>query len=163
MLRVKLCVKKVHELSGKAQWVGFRLNTLLTLSKKIQIITNSCSVNLFTARVFRSSPQFGVTLVSYELLQRVFYVDFGGNRPSGSDIKTAAKTLESEVKINADHIGGYRAAVPMLNGIETKFGLSFPRFAPTIKAKATWWWNVCFYECSFVHFFLVWIKAESYI
>lgn len=30
------------------------------------------------ARVFRSSPQFGVTLVTYELLQRLFYVDFGG-------------------------------------------------------------------------------------
>ena len=30
------------------------------------------------ARVFRSSPQFGVTLLSYELLQRVFYIDFGG-------------------------------------------------------------------------------------
>ena len=30
------------------------------------------------ARVFRSSPQFGVTLLTYELLQRVFYVDFGG-------------------------------------------------------------------------------------
>ncbi|NWT47348.1 CMC1 protein, partial [Chroicocephalus maculipennis] len=30
------------------------------------------------ARVFRSSPQFGVTLVTYELLQRWFYVDFGG-------------------------------------------------------------------------------------
>lgn len=32
----------------------------------------------FQARVFRSSPQFGVTLVTYELLQRWFYVDFGG-------------------------------------------------------------------------------------
>uniref|UniRef100_A0A673IUY2 Calcium-binding mitochondrial carrier protein Aralar1-like n=1 Tax=Sinocyclocheilus rhinocerous TaxID=307959 RepID=A0A673IUY2_9TELE len=32
----------------------------------------------FVARVFRSSPQFGVTLVTYELLQRWFYVDFGG-------------------------------------------------------------------------------------
>jgi hypothetical protein len=30
------------------------------------------------ARMCRSSPQFGVTLVTYELLQRVFYVDFGG-------------------------------------------------------------------------------------
>lgn len=30
------------------------------------------------ARVFRSSPQFGVTLVTYEILQRLFYVDFGG-------------------------------------------------------------------------------------
>ena len=30
------------------------------------------------ARMCRSSPQFGVTLVTYELLQRTFYVDFGG-------------------------------------------------------------------------------------
>jgi len=28
--------------------------------------------------VFRSSPQFGVTLLTYELLQRVFKVDFSG-------------------------------------------------------------------------------------
>lgn len=26
----------------------------------------------------RSSPQFGVTLVTYELLQQWFYIDFGG-------------------------------------------------------------------------------------
>ena len=30
------------------------------------------------ARVCRSSPQFGVTLVTYELLQRWLYLDFGG-------------------------------------------------------------------------------------
>ena len=30
------------------------------------------------ARMCRSSPQFGVTLVTYEILQRLFYVDFGG-------------------------------------------------------------------------------------
>lgn len=30
-----------------------------------------------TARVFRSSPQFGVTLLTYEMLQRIFVVDFG--------------------------------------------------------------------------------------
>lgn len=33
---------------------------------------------LNSARVFRSSPQFGVTLLTYEVLQRLFYVDFGG-------------------------------------------------------------------------------------
>ena len=38
-----------------------------------------CSFFLYdVARVFRSSPQFGVTLVTYELLQRFFDVDFGG-------------------------------------------------------------------------------------
>jgi hypothetical protein len=30
------------------------------------------------ARVLRSSPQFGVTLMAYEILQRLFYIDFGG-------------------------------------------------------------------------------------
>lgn len=90
------------------------------------------------ARVFRSSPQFGVTLVTYELLQRLFYVDFGGSRPSGSDVKKASSTLDAaKVQINADHIGGYRAAVPLITGIETKFGLSFPRFASTIQLKST--------------------------
>lgn len=35
-------------------------------------------VLLITARVFRSSPQFGVTLLTYEVLQRMLYIDFGG-------------------------------------------------------------------------------------
>ncbi|XP_058443144.1 calcium-binding mitochondrial carrier protein Aralar1 isoform X1 [Malaya genurostris] len=82
------------------------------------------------ARVFRSSPQFGVTLVTYELLQRMLYVDFGGSRPAGSDVMQSKQELG---KVNPDHIGGYHAAVPMLNGIETKFGLSLPRFASTLK------------------------------
>lgn len=88
------------------------------------------------ARVCRSSPQFGVTLVTYELLQRLFYVDFGGSRPSGSDVAKSRTTLddtETARKVNNDHIGGYRAAIPMLNGIETKFGLSLPRFGSTIR------------------------------
>lgn len=90
------------------------------------------------ARVFRSSPQFGVTLVTYELLQRMFYVDFGGSRPSGSDVKKASSTLDTDkVQVNVDHIGGYRAAVPLITGIETKFGLSFPRFGSTIQMKST--------------------------
>lgn len=37
------------------------------------------------ARVFRSAPQFGFTLLTYEVLQRFFYVDFGGRRPAGSE------------------------------------------------------------------------------
>lgn len=74
--------------------------------------------------------------MSYELLQRLFYVDFGGSRPAGSDIKKGSKTLDSEkIKFNADHIGGYRAAVPLISGIESKFGLSFPKFSSTIQIK----------------------------
>jgi solute carrier family 25 (mitochondrial aspartate/glutamate transporter), member 12/13 len=31
------------------------------------------------ARIFRSSPQFGVTLASYEILQQYLHIDFGDN------------------------------------------------------------------------------------
>lgn len=67
----------------------------------------------------------------------MFYIDFGGSRPTGSDVKT--KSVDYDVKkINADHIGGYRSAIPMLNGIETKFGLSLPRFGSTIEVNKSW-------------------------
>ncbi|XP_061110988.1 electrogenic aspartate/glutamate antiporter SLC25A13, mitochondrial isoform X2 [Conger conger] len=78
------------------------------------------------ARVFRSSPQFGVTLVTYELLQRWFYVDFGGKKPVGAE-----PTLKSGISLPApdpDHIGGFRLAVATFAGIESKFGLHLPRF-----------------------------------
>ncbi|XP_076068969.1 calcium-binding mitochondrial carrier protein aralar1 isoform X2 [Oratosquilla oratoria] len=80
------------------------------------------------ARVFRSSPQFGVTLLSYEILQRLFYVDFGGIRPSGSEAQLPA-TASDLRSTNPDHIGGYKVAVPIFHGIESKFGLVLPRFA----------------------------------
>ncbi|XP_032596360.1 calcium-binding mitochondrial carrier protein Aralar1 isoform X2 [Drosophila grimshawi] len=92
------------------------------------------------ARVCRSSPQFGVTLVTYELLQRLFYVDFGGNQPKGSHGTNLAVPLDStlsRMQPNADHIGGYHAAVPLLTGIESKFGLYLPRFGRGAAASAT--------------------------
>uniref|UniRef100_A0A0K0G478 Calcium-binding mitochondrial carrier protein Aralar1 (inferred by orthology to a human protein) n=1 Tax=Strongyloides venezuelensis TaxID=75913 RepID=A0A0K0G478_STRVS len=79
------------------------------------------------ARVFRSSPQFGVTLLTYELLQRVFYVDFGGNRPTGSEV--AVNKTRSDIKSdNPDHIGGYKLASATFSAIEHKFGLFLPKF-----------------------------------
>ncbi|NXI47447.1 CMC1 protein, partial [Galbula dea] len=79
------------------------------------------------ARVFRSSPQFGVTLVTYELLQRWFYVDFGGLKPSGSE--PTPKTRISDLpSVNPEHIGGYRLATATFAGIENKFGLYLPKF-----------------------------------
>ncbi|KAM6348925.1 electrogenic aspartate/glutamate antiporter SLC25A12, mitochondrial isoform 2-T4 [Alca torda] len=79
------------------------------------------------ARVFRSSPQFGVTLVTYELLQRWFYIDFGGLKPSGSE--PTPKTRISDLPpINPEHIGGYRLATATFAGIENKFGLYLPKF-----------------------------------
>ncbi len=79
------------------------------------------------ARVFRSSPQFGVTLLTYEMLQRLFYVDFGGSQPAGSQVSTH-KTLEDEASGNPEHLGGYKLARSTFLGIESKFGLFLPIF-----------------------------------
>ncbi|XP_074025738.1 calcium-binding mitochondrial carrier protein aralar1 isoform X2 [Leptinotarsa decemlineata] len=81
-----------------------------------------------TARVLRSSPQFGVTLVTYELLQRYLYVDFGGTRPTGSELKQVS-TMGDVKPQNADHIGGYSVSLPIFSGIETKFGLCLPKYS----------------------------------
>ncbi|KAF0026434.1 hypothetical protein F2P81_021171 [Scophthalmus maximus] len=82
------------------------------------------------ARVFRSSPQFGVTLVTYELLQRWFYVDFGGHRPTGSE-PTPKPPTEDLPSVTADHVGGYRLAAATFAGVERKFGLHLPKFKPS--------------------------------
>ncbi|CAB3226576.1 unnamed protein product [Arctia plantaginis] len=79
------------------------------------------------ARVCRSSPQFGVTLLTYEVLQRLFYVDFGGTRPSGSELHVATNVEDAPAK--PQHIGGYQVALPVLTGLETKFGISLPRWS----------------------------------
>ncbi|XP_032384831.1 calcium-binding mitochondrial carrier protein Aralar1 [Etheostoma spectabile] len=81
------------------------------------------------ARVFRSSPQFGVTLVTYELLQRWFYLDFGGHRPAGSE--PTPKPLTDLPSVTADHVGGYHLAAATFAGVERKFGLHLPKFKPS--------------------------------
>lgn len=79
------------------------------------------------ARVFRSAPQFGFTLLTYEILQRLFYIDFGGRRPTGSQVKVPVQAGEIKSH-NPDHIGGYRIALATFSGMETKFGLVLPRY-----------------------------------
>uniref|UniRef100_A0A4W5PTP9 Solute carrier family 25 member 12 n=1 Tax=Hucho hucho TaxID=62062 RepID=A0A4W5PTP9_9TELE len=79
------------------------------------------------ARMCRSSPQFGVTLVTYELLQRWLYVDFGGHRPSGSE-PTPKSRISELPPVSADHVGGYRLAAATFAGVENKFGLHLPKF-----------------------------------
>jgi len=81
------------------------------------------------ARMCRSSPQFGVTLVTYELLQRTFYIDFGGTRPTGSEAEVPAGQAEWSKSSNPDHVGGFQVAMPIFSGIETKFGLVLPKFS----------------------------------
>uniref|UniRef100_A0A671NU62 Calcium-binding mitochondrial carrier protein Aralar1-like n=1 Tax=Sinocyclocheilus anshuiensis TaxID=1608454 RepID=A0A671NU62_9TELE len=79
------------------------------------------------ARVFRSSPQFGVTLVTYELLQRWFYIDFGGHRPAGSE-PTPKSRISELPPVSPEHVGGYRLAAATFAGVENKFGLHLPKF-----------------------------------
>merc|ERR1719322_618653 len=89
------------------------------------------------ARMCRSSPQFGVTLLVYELLQRTFYVDFGGSRPSGSEAEVPAGRADIAKSNHPDHIGGFQVAMPIFSGIESKFGLVLPKFShTTVKASA---------------------------
>ena len=68
------------------------------------------------ARMCRSSPQFGVTLLAYELLQKVFYVDF--SKPESQVTK----------RINQDHIGGFKSASTLLPDMEKRFGIEFKNF-----------------------------------
>lgn len=82
------------------------------------------------ARVMRSSPQFGVTLVSYEILQRVFYIDFGGRKPEGSQVEKLHFNSNKIESMNPDHIGGFKLATVTFAGLENKFGLCFPKFKP---------------------------------
>jgi len=79
------------------------------------------------ARMCRSSPQFGVTLVTYELLQRYFYIDFGGSRPTGQMSESTEGPAHHSS--NPDHVGGYQVARPIFTGVESKFGLLFPKFS----------------------------------
>jgi len=84
------------------------------------------------ARMCRSSPQFGITLVTYEILQRMFYIDFGGTRPAGSEAEAPAGPAELAKSSNPDHVGGFQVAMPIFSGIETKFGLVLPKFQSAI-------------------------------
>ncbi|XP_066571595.1 electrogenic aspartate/glutamate antiporter SLC25A13, mitochondrial isoform X2 [Amia ocellicauda] len=79
------------------------------------------------ARVCRSSPQFGVTLLTYELLQRWFYIDFGGQKPTGAEPRPMSRI--SLPAPNPDHTGGFKLALATFAGVESKFGLQLPRFS----------------------------------
>lgn len=68
---------------GPVEWLaGISITcflfSLVTFATGIVVLSAPPPHLSFSARVFRSSPQFGVTLVTYELLQRWFYIDFGG-------------------------------------------------------------------------------------
>lgn len=67
-------------------------------------------------------------MVTYELMQRYFYIDFGGSRPSGSVSEGVASAMDMSSG-NPEHIGGYQVARPIFAGVESKFGLLLPRYS----------------------------------
>jgi solute carrier family 25 aspartate/glutamate transporter 12/13 len=101
--------------------------------------------------MFRSSPQFGFTLLTYELLQRALNIDFQGRKLEGSkhvDQEQYSPKSRSSIILsrNPDHVGGFHLAqatfegkfiltnyfiqlfLSLLPGIETRFGLAFPKY-----------------------------------
>ncbi|UJR25584.1 hypothetical protein I4U23_006928 [Adineta vaga] len=85
------------------------------------------------ARMFRSSPQFGFTLLTYELLQRALNMDFQGRKLEGSKhVDQEQYSSKSRASIilsaNTDHVGGFHLAQATFEGIETRFGLAFPKY-----------------------------------
>ncbi|RMX49414.1 hypothetical protein pdam_00015314 [Pocillopora damicornis] len=87
------------------------------------------------ARVFRSSPQFGVTLLTYEILQRVFKVNFSGKGAIVHEAWSERRSYNPDISLHPDHIGGMRMAVASFAGIETRFGLCLPKFAHAAAEK----------------------------
>lgn len=74
--------------------------------------------------MFRSSPQFGFTLVTYELLQRALNVDFQGRKLEGSKhVDPQQFSPESRASIilssNPDHVGGFHLAQATFEGERT--------------------------------------------
>lgn len=82
-------------------------------------------------RVFRSSPQFGVTLLAYEQLQSLGRQKssewFHGSQPIGSHAQVRSIHISQLPPLNKDHIGGYKVAAATYAGVENKFGLEWPR------------------------------------
>ena len=51
------------------------------------------------------------------------------SRPTGSAAERISTLSESTKSDNSDHIGGFQVAMPIFDGIETKFGLVLPKFS----------------------------------
>ncbi|CAF4887208.1 unnamed protein product [Rotaria socialis] len=94
------------------------------------------------ARMLRSSPQFAFTLLTYELLQRSLNIDFQGRKLEGSkhvDQEQYSPKIRSSIILstNSDHVGGFHLAQATFEGIETRFGLAFPKYKSSTSKDST--------------------------
>ena len=83
------------------------------------------------ARMFRSSPQFGVTLAVYEMLQR--WLPYG---PAKKVEPVKARKIGAYIDDeNLDHLGGYRNTDRTFANLEQKLGLWFPRSGKIVSTE----------------------------
>jgi len=81
------------------------------------------------ARMLRSSPQFGVTLAVYEMLQK--WLPYG---PAKHHVPKRGHAVGAEVfDLYPDHIGGYRNTQRTFSNLEQKLGLWFPQSGSIVK------------------------------
>lgn len=64
------------------------------------------------ARIFRSSPQFGVTLAVYEYLQKAIPIDFGDNSSSQFTAKSQSWSPSESSKQSALNLFAYLTVKP---------------------------------------------------
>lgn len=64
----------------------------------------------------------------FNLLYILIFLQLFFSRPSGSEkLVSVLGAGDGKTPSNPDHIGGYHAVIPILEGIESKFGLVFPK------------------------------------
>ena len=92
-------------------------------------------------------PRFLCMFISQFLyVNRTFFIliVLMSRKPSGMHKRKPVAHISKP--LNPDHVGGYRLALATFEGIESKFGLSFPKFAPVTRVLwSSWflkrWWN----------------------
>lgn len=75
-----------------------------------------------SARVSRSAPQFAVTLLIYEMLQRFFDIDFGGPTSRANQTIKTKKTAYDEQTLMRPFL--------LVNRVDKRGGLCIPQFKP---------------------------------
>lgn len=83
-------------------------------------LLNFCHTALYRSFIF--------IMIFTECVKLGNNIVFRCSRPTGSEL-TVAAGLEGAKSRNPDHVGGYSVALPMFSGIESKFGLRFPKFS----------------------------------
>lgn len=101
---------------------SFWRGTLGIVCFTLDMLSRYSSSDYPTARVLRSAPQFAVTLLIYEMLQRIINIDFG--TPSSKRSTTSATQPKTILNDQQSRI----RPVELVHRIDHLGGLCLPRF-----------------------------------